>query len=204
MIDALTLFYSFWFNSSFLHPPPVIPTSLHLNSLCTFCLSIIHRAYHRSHSRLFFLSFLFPPPPSLATFQFRWIKLSSLLCHSSNHYVGFLPSHFNSRTPLIPLSSFPQHTMYLPLPLRLSTTVFNPLTSLSSLIFLQPFPCLYTQPSISSLPAFFLSSTHTQPSIRQCVFIFVCTCATVLVCVCVCFLSRARCSLLRRLEWWRW
>lgn len=94
----------------------------------------------------------------------------------SYHYIAFLPSHFYSLLPLILLSSFPQHTMYLPLPNCLSTTVFHPLTSLSSLIFPQPFPCLYIRPSFSSLLAFFFSSTHTLPSIRLC------------ACVCMCVL----------------
>lgn len=144
--------------------------------------------------------------PSLVTFQFKWINLLSLLRHSSIHYAAFLPSHFNSLTPLIPHSSLPQHTMYLSPPLCLSTTVFHPLTSLSSLIFPQPFPCFYIRPSIYSLPTFFFWSPPPPalnlPLHSACVHLrwHMWHCA----CVHVCFLFRARCSLLRRLEWWRW
>lgn len=108
----------------------------------------------------------------------------------SYRYVAFPPSHFYSLLPLILLSSFPQHTMNLPLPNCLSAAVFHPLTSLSSLIFPQPFPCLYIRPSFSSLLDFCFSSTHTLPSIRLCVCgNVVCTCA--IVCMCACFFSRA-------------
>lgn len=113
MHDALNLFHPFWLDPS--SPLSlVIPSSLHLNSFCTLCPSIIHRGYRRSHSRLFLLSFLFPPPCFAPHFPSRMNepqKLLSLLCHPSHHHIALLPSHFNSPCPLILLSSFPCTTL---------------------------------------------------------------------------------------------
>lgn len=151
--------------------------------------------------KLFLLPFSFPRP-SFACYlsRFRRNNRSSRpsFAAPSLHRVVYLPSHFN----FFPSFNPPFH-LFLNTPctcLRPSAflpSVFHPLTSVSYLIFTQPFPCLHIRPSISSLPAFFFSSSHTQPSIRNCVCVCFSLFSHVQICVslCVCFLSRARCSL---------
>lgn len=126
MIDALTLFYSFGLNSS--HPPslpsPLSSPSCHPHLLASqFLMHLL--SFHYS-------SCISPEPLEAisAVFLISFSLLHLLLsnsdelirgapvppCHSSDHYSTILPSQFNSVTPLIPLSSFPQHTMRHPPP----------------------------------------------------------------------------------------
>lgn len=192
----MSLFYIIHSDSTHLPISPCHPISLHLNFSCTSCPSIIHNA---TQDHCCCLSYVLPP--SLVTFQFGWINCSSgshlSNCASPLHYAAFPALPLEHSPSLIPLSSFPQPTMFPAPPSGLPPVVSDVLHFPR-----KPFPCLYFRPSIAVF--LFSSFTHTNPFIEWWVcsllFSHVCTCTCVFMHPCV-FSPRIYCTGYRDDKW---